>query len=309
MRGKNIIIHDYFENFGGGERLIISLDELFSELCTGFVEKKFSTKNFKKLEILNKKNENIIFKKIKLIKNFKRLKIDSCENVLCSGNYSIFSNLEKARNKIIYIHSLPKLFFRYSDFYKNFTIKKLFALIFKKYGTEYLKKLNEFDKIIVNSNYTKKSIKNLVKKKIYVVAPPIVKKVFNESLGNYYFSNNRHEPEKNLEIVINVFKKLNNKKLIISSTGSLTKKLKKMSIKSKNIKFVGLLNNKAYHNYLSKCAATINVSSKEDFGMAALEGMAYGKPTFCLIEGGYLETTKHNHNAIHIIKNKYKTFI
>ena len=51
-----------------------------------------------------------------------------------------------------------------------------------------------------------------------------------------------------------------------------------MSIKSKNIKFVGLLNNKAYHNYLSKCAATINVSSKEDFGMAALEGMAYGKP-------------------------------
>ena len=49
MRGKNIIIHDYFENFGGGERLIISLDELFSELFTGFVEKKFSTKNFKNL--------------------------------------------------------------------------------------------------------------------------------------------------------------------------------------------------------------------------------------------------------------------
>ena len=76
-----------------------------------------------------------------------------------------------------------------------------------------------------------------------------------------------------------------------------------MSIKSKNIKFEKLLNNKAYHNYLSKCAATINVSSKEDFGMAALEGMAYGKPTFCLKEGGYLETTKHNHNAIHINKN------
>ena len=50
--------------------------------------------------------------------------------------------------------------------------------------------------------------------------------------------------------------------------------------------------------------------------MAALEGMVYGKLTFCMNEGGYLETTKDKLNSIHInrsnifndLKNKIKLY-
>lgn len=302
---KNILIHDYFENFGGGERLVVSLNKLFPKLISSFIDKD-TKKNikFSKIEIIDKSKKFNILKKINLINNFKTLNVESCSNLFCSGNYSIFTNLEKAKNKIVYVHSLPKIYFRSNDFYKkNKLLNKLFNIKFKNYGKEYLSSLNKFDKIVTNSNFTKKSLEKYIKKKIQIIHPPIQKKIFKEEEGEYYLSNNRHEHEKNLDIIIKVFLELNNKKLIISSKGSQTKKLKKMSKNSKNIKFVGILTNKNYHKYLSKCIATINISNKEDFGMAALEGMVYGKPTFCMNEGGYLETTKNKIDAIHINKS------
>ncbi len=301
---RNILIHDYFQNFGGGERLVLSLNKLFPNLITSFIDKDIKKKiKFSKIIVLDESRKFNFLKKINVINNFKKMKIDNCHNLLCSGNYAILVNLIKARNKIVYIHSLPKIYFKSNDFYKkDKLLNKLFNLRFRNFGKEYISSIKKFDKIIVNSNFTKKSLKKYIKKKIQIIHPPIQKKKIKEEQGDYYFSNNRHEPEKNLDIVIKAFSQLNDKKLIISSKGSQTKKLKQLSKNFTNIKFVGLLSNKKYHKYLSKCIAVINISSKEDFGMAALEGMVYGKPTFCLNEGGYLETTKNKINAIHINK-------
>lgn len=315
---RNILIHDYFENFGGGERLVLSINKLFPELITSFINEDIKKKiKFSKVNLIDDSKKLSILKKINLINNFKKLDIENCNNLLCSGNYSIFVNSKKAKNKIVYIHSLPKIYFRSNDFYKkNKLLKKLFNIKFRNYGKEYISSIRKFDKIIVNSKFTKKSLKKYFKKKIQIIYPPIQKKIFKEGVGDYYLSNNRHEHEKNIDIIIKVFSQLNDKKLIISSKGSQTQKLKKLSKNLKNIKFVGVLSNKKYHKYLSKCIATINISSKEDFGMAALEGMVYGKPTFCLNEGGYLETTKNKLNSIHInrsnifndLKNKIKLY-
>ena len=51
---------------------------------------------------------------------------------------------------------------------------------------------------------------------------------------------------------------------------------------------------------LSKCKAVVNISQNEDFGMGAVEGMVYGKPTYCINEGGYLETTINDFNSFHV---------
>jgi len=305
---KNILIHDYFENFGGGERLVLSIKKLFPQLITSFINEDIKKKiKFSKVNLIDDSKKFNILKKINLINNFKKIEIKNCDNLLCSGNYSIFVNLNETKNTIVYIHSMPKIYFRANDFYKkNKLLKKLFNIKFRNYGKEYISSIKKFDKIIVNSRFTKKIVKKYIKKKIQVIYPPIEKKIFKEKSGEYYFSNNRHENEKNIDIIIKVFSELNDKKLILSSKGSQTKRLKKLSQNFKNIKFVGVLSNKNYHKYLSKCIATINISSKEDFGMAALEGMVYGKPTFCMKEGGYLETTKDKINAIHI--NKYNIF-
>ena len=60
-------------------------------------------------------------------------------------------------------------------FIKNKLLKKLFNIKFRNYGKEYISSIRKFDKIIVNSKFTKKSLKNILKK-IQIIYPSFKKK-------------------------------------------------------------------------------------------------------------------------------------
>ena len=309
FKDSNIIFHDYFENYGGGERLIKILSKKkFNHLFVGFdseIYKKYFSKNKIKFHQLCLKNYPNFIKKILLIFLFKNINF-VCKNIICSGNYSVFSNI-KAKCKIAYIHSLPKIFFKKKNFYSKFSLKVYLAnILFFNFKKQYIKKLDSFDHIICNSKYTKKQLEKIISKKIKVVYPPIEKlnlKKQKINFHNFFLFNNRHEKEKNLDKVLEAFKILKNQNLIILSNGSLTNKFKSEYNDLKNVSFKGMVNDINYARYLANCKATINVSVDEDFGMAAIEPMQFGKVTFCLNHGGYLETTKNNYNSIHIDKN------
>jgi len=309
---KGIIIHDYLNNFGGGEKLVKILAEqnkfkIISSFGNHLIIKEFFSKL--KLIILNDLLLPSIIKKIFIIYNFKGFKASKNQNCIVSGNYSLFSNLNLIKNKIYYCHSIPKIVFRPNIFYKeNKFLKIFFDIFFFNFKKSFIENLDKFDHVVANSYFTKKKLSAILKnKKIRVIYPPIIsskkKKFF---FSNFYLCNNRHEPEKNIDIIIDVFKELPNKKLIITSKGSLTKKLMKKALGSKNIFFLGLVSEKKYNSLLNSCLSVINISEEEDFGMSAVEAMAYGKVTFCLNEGGYKETTKNFYNAIFISKKNLK---
>ncbi len=300
-KNKKIFIHDYFENLGGGERLILKLVSKNDILVTGFINRRLKSfldiKNIIKIQkyrdgkILNKFLIPFFF----IFYNFK----EKYKNCLVSGNYSIFINLRNFKNKIFYCHSLPKLFFSFNKFYynKNFIVKILIFFIGIFFKFLYIKNLSKFNTIIVNSKFTKKEIQRVTKKKIKIVYPPI-KNFFLKKISKkkFFLSNSRHELEKNINIIIEVFNNCEDKELIIISEGSQTKTLKKL-VKRKNIKFLGIVNEKKYKILLNQCVATINISSNEDFGMSAIEGMSAGKPAIVLNEGGYMETCKNDKNS------------
>jgi glycosyltransferase involved in cell wall biosynthesis len=154
------------------------------------------------------------------------------------------------------------------------------------------------DIILCNSLYTKKKIKKFCNLEAKIIYPPIEIKKFKWICQKKYFvSNNRHELGKNLEQVINVFKLFPNIKIYITSQGSLTNYLKKIAKDYNNIIFTGFLDEHKYSNLIGNCCATVNITSNEDFGMAALEGLAAGKPAIVINEGGYAETIKNNYNG------------
>ena len=105
--------------------------------------------------------------------------------------------------------------------------------------------------IICNSQYTKKNILAIFpidEKKISVISPPVDFNYFNLQnikFENYYFISSRHEKNKRIANIIEAFKKIDFQ-LIISSSGSQTKFLKKISINYENIKFVGVLTENKY---------------------------------------------------------------
>ena len=308
LNNKNIILHDYFENYGGGERLVNILSKKFHILYFGFSQNKIVEKIInKKIDkrSLIKNSYPILFKKLITIIKFFFFKVPKCNNLVCSGNYSLFANFSNANFKIMYLHSIPKIFFKYKIFYKKNILLNIIVTIFKKlFKLLYFYKLNKFDVIIVNSFFTKRNIKKYIKKKINVIYPPIKKYKFKKiNYKKYYISNSRHEYEKNIDKIILAFKKMPDKNIIITSNGSLTKQLKILAKKNKNIFFTGLISDKKYFNLIKNCQALINISNSEDFGMGAVEGMAYGKVNFFLNDGGYKEACKNNFNGI-LIKKK-----
>ena len=310
IRSKKIFIHDYFENLGGGEKLILKIIEKNDILVTSFIKpeiKRFLKLN--KIICMQKYSRNIFFNKFFLpiyfiFYNFEK----KYRNCLVSGNYSIFTNLNKFKNKIFYCHSLPKLFFNFNKFYRNksFIVKIFIFFIRKFFKYFYIKNLSKFDSIISNSKFTKKELDKVTKKKVKVVYPPI-KSYLSKKIRKkkFFLSNSRHEIEKNIDIIIDVFNNCKNKELIILSKGSQTKILKK-NVKNKNIKFLGIVDERKYKLLLNQCVATINISSNEDFGMSAIEGMSAGKPAIVINEGGYLETCKNNFNSFILNKKNIK---
>lgn len=308
MRNYKIgIFHDYFNNLGGGEKLVLILAEkLNSVIFTSYFNKKLLKKKY-----INK-NKIIIFKKNFFFKSilswFNYLpKKDYLINIL-SGNYSIFLNKKNKKKKFIYYcHSLPKAYFRYSKFRENYNFfKRILIFISKKIFIKYyLKNLNEVNHVIANSKYTKLQLKKFYKKKISVIYPPINIKQYSLGVkGKYFLSANRHEKDKNIDKIISVFKRLHNKKIIITSEGSQTKKLKEISKNNKNIIFTGLVSNRKYLKLLKNCIATIYLSENEDFGMSAIESLSVGKPVIAINSGGLKEILIKNNNSFFVNKTK-----
>ena len=64
-KSKNLFIHDYFQNYGGGERLILSIIDKKDTLLTSFVDKKLKNLLSNKEKIILQKNNflNIKIKK------------------------------------------------------------------------------------------------------------------------------------------------------------------------------------------------------------------------------------------------------
>jgi glycosyltransferase involved in cell wall biosynthesis len=200
---------------------------------------------------------------------------------------------------------LPRIFFEYENFYKSTNlVKKIINLFFKKkFKEEYIKKIKSMDIVLCNSLYTKKKIKKFSNLEAKIVYPPIETKKFKWiSQKKYFVSNNRHELGKNLEQVINVFKLFPDINIYFTSQGSQTNYLMKIAKNHNNIIFTGFLDEQKYSNLIGNCCATVNITSNEDFGMAALEGLAAGKPAIVINEGGYSETIKNNFNGFVINK-------
>ena len=306
MKEKFIIIHDYFDNFGGGERLVnLFSNETGSKIITAFINDKIAnhlTDNIYNINVFFKKNK--FLRTILLIYNFLFLKKSfNCEVVIFSGSYSIFSirNFKKQK-KIIYLHCLPKHIYHNNN---NFLYKfffNIYAFPFKKIYENSLKKA---DIIFCNSNFTKDNLLkniNLAKKKIKIVYPPIDFKKFNKDkikLNDYFLVNSRHELDKNIDLIIKSFKK-QKYKLYISSTGSLTNKLKEISKAYKNVFFLGNLDENKYIDVLKNSRGTIQLAKHEDFGMAITESLACGKMVFCLKSGGLTEYLDDQKNCFFI---------
>jgi len=148
------------------------------------------------------------------------------------------------------------------------------------------------DKMIAISSAVRTRIRRYYQRDSQVIYPPVeidtfrLKRVKGRKAPNFFLLVSRLTPYKRVDLAIEAFNELG-LPLVIVGTGSEEGRLKSQA--KKNIKFVDELTDGELANYYDKTAGLV-FPQEEDFGLVAVEAQAAGAPVIAYRAGGALDT-------------------
>ena len=304
MKNKTVILHDTFLYKWGGERLILMMGKaLGADIASGFFSKgSFDLrKEWFKGEMISVSDE--IFAKgfrhikLKLAFLFKTRFLKEYENVIFSWDcISAVRNCRADQKKIYYCHTPPRYLYDLKENYLKkvpLLLRPLFLVISYIFRKMYESDIVKMDLVLTNSKNTQKRIKDFLGIDSQVLYPPVDLKEFSyQWQHDYYLSFARLSDAKRVDRIVEAFKKLPEKKLIVIYGENDPQKQKIMDLAKgfKNIRLITLPGNRGFTSYVGNSIATIYVPVDEDFWMSPIESMAAGKPVIGVDDGGLKET-------------------
>ncbi|MFA4833440.1 MAG: glycosyltransferase [Patescibacteria group bacterium] len=299
------LIHDHLAQDGGAEKVLKVLTEMFPEapIYTLLYEKKNADKYFKNRQI----ETSIIQKLPGGIKHYQWYMpfmpmavefFDLREYDLVISDTSSFAKgviTSTDTLHICYCHTPTRYLWDYTHQYINELkynkyLKKIISLILNYIRVWDREAADRVDTYVANSETIKKRIKKYYRREAAVIYPPVEIENFHisESQKDYFLIGGRLAPYKRVDIVVEAFKN-SGKKLKIFGDGVDLERLKEIAAGSKNIEFLGRVNDKAKAELYSNCQAFLN-PQEEDFGITVVEAMASGRPIIAFRKGGATET-------------------
>lgn len=160
----------------------------------------------------------------------------------------------------------------------------------------YLSRLRQWDRLaadrvdtfVANSKTVQQRIKKYYRRESVVVHPPVNVDRFSISkdLGNFYLTGGRLVAYKRFDLTVRAFQRLG-LPLKVFGTGPQERFLRSQA--AGTIEFLGFVPDHELAILMSRCLAFIH-PQEEDFGIAAVEAQACGRPVVAYAKGGALET-------------------
>ncbi len=126
---------------------------------------------------------------------------------------------------------------------------------------------------------------------------------FNK-FGDFFLTVSRLMSEKRIPLIIEAFKEMPDKKLVIVGSGPERNKIVESIREYDNIKLLENLEEDKLLDLYANCLATIYMPMDEDYGLVPIEGMASGKPCIAVNEGGCRETVLDQKTGLLISPDK-----
>lgn len=148
---------------------------------------------------------------------------------------------------------------------------------------------NGVDYFIANSNFIAKRIWKCYRRKATVIYPPVDVDAFElyENKEDFYLTASRMVPYKKMDLIVETFSKMPDKKLIVIGDGPDFNKIKAKA--GKNVTLLGYQPFEVLKEHMQKAQAFI-FAAEEDFGITPVEAQACGTPVIAYGKGGVLET-------------------
>ena len=150
---------------------------------------------------------------------------------------------------------------------------------------------NGVNHFIANSHFIARRIKKVYGRNADVIYPPVDVRRFilNENKEDYYVTASRLVPYKRIDLIVDAFAAMPNKKLIVIGDGSEMSKIKSKA--TTNVEILGFQPNEIMRDYMKNAKAFV-FAAEEDFGITPVEAQACGTPVIAFGKGGSLETIR-----------------
>lgn len=152
-----------------------------------------------------------------------------------------------------------------------------------------LRTANGVDEFIANSNFIARRIMKVYRRQAEVIYPPVDVDGFSlcREKENFYLTLSRMVPYKKIDLIVEAFSQMPDKRLIVIGDGPDFAKIKGKA--GKNVELLGFQPSEVVTDYMQKAKAFV-FAAEEDFGITPVEAQACGTPVIAYGKGGALET-------------------
>ncbi|GIK84327.1 MAG: glycosyl transferase [Patescibacteria group bacterium] len=320
---KVALVHDYLREYGGAERVVEALHELFSDApvfvsftdftVTGIHAKKFLGWDIRESWLTKVPLYKKLFSPLRIFapNYFSSFDLSDYDVVISSTNayFSKAVTVKKGNKKalhITYCHTPARSLYGYTTMtdWKSNPITRVAGMLINYYLRIIDVQIarNNVDFFIANSQETKRRIEKFYRLDSTVIYPPI------EIDENKKFSNTAQLPEKNgyflivgriaaskhVDLAVKTATKLGFSLKVVGS-GKGIEYLR--SIAGETVEFLGGVDDKTLSDLYENATALLYPAEDEDFGMVPIEAMGHGVPVIAHRSGGPLETIREGENG------------
>ena len=325
---KVAIVHDYIKEYGGAERVLEALHEIWPDapVFTSVYIPSFLGPHKKRFEKWNIKTSWLQFLpfKSKLISPlrlitpfvFKSFDFSQFDIVIVSATGAYSPNIISVKRRatkdqrpihICYSHTPPRYLYGYATArnWKN----NLFFRVLGEIANHFLRLIDfkssqNVDFFIANSKNVAGRIEKFYRKDSVVIYPSVdvdsmkyeVSSIKGErkakySIRNtqYYLAGGRIARPKHTDLIIETFKKLD-LPLVVFGREFGGVRSERLGVGSSNVKFVGEVSDEEKIKLMASAKAFVFAAEDEDFGITPVEAMSVGTPVIAYGSGGVLES-------------------
>lgn len=318
---KVAIVHDYLKEYGGAERVVEALLNIFPDapVYTAYLNLDSLGPHKERIKHWNIKTswlQKMPFAG-KLISPFRifapmifeGFNLNEYDVVIssCAIYFSKAVITKPGSLHISYIHTPPRYLYGFTTSY-NYK-KNPITRILGELANHFLR-IYDFetsqrpDILIANSKNVAARIKKFYRREASVIYPPVELSAISHQLSDikkrqsedrrlktdsYFLSLSRLVRGKGVEVIIEACIK-SGVVLKVAGTGPELKRLQKIAAGNKNIEFLGEVTDEERVKLYSSAKALIVAAEDEDFGITAVESQAAGTSVIAPRVGGFLET-------------------